>query len=125
MDGPSILGRSIRDDLGDSHGFMIFAHTVVASGTIEPIKTKFVDGVDARDWAYAASWSIGDTVRDGPTDGTGECWQGWHVHEVNNVAGAWEKYNDYYDTSPTFCNCYNTSDRTKWTRRLTFTMVVP
>ena len=119
----------IWDDNGDSHGFMIFAHTVVTTGTIWPIKTKFVNGVNYLDWSYGASWAIGNTVRDGPTNGTGDCWTGWHVHEVNNDGGAWDPepngYNDDYDNSPAFCNCYNTSDKTNWTRRMTFTMVVP
>lgn len=119
------LGKvKIWDYLGTSHGYMIFAHSVLTSGDFD-INTKFVEGVNARDWAYAASWAIGDTVQDGPSDGTGACWSGWHAHEVNNDGGAWDNWNSDYDyVAPPSCNCYNTSDRANWTRRMTFTVLV-
>jgi hypothetical protein len=117
--GPNAhLGKmKIKDIFGNSHGYMIYAHTVLWSGDDIDIRATF--GA-TRSNAYVTPINVGDTVQDHP----GGCSNGWHVHEVNNDGGDWDSWNSKWDTAATFQNLYVNNDDANWTRRMTATVLV-
>jgi hypothetical protein len=95
---------------------MIYAHSVLYVTQFN-IQAQF--GA-TRSTARLTSIGIGDTVQDGP----GDCWTGWHVHEVNNDGGDWDSWNSNYNGASTPCNCYVNTNDANWIRRMTATVLV-
>jgi hypothetical protein len=101
---------------GDGHlnGYMIYAHSVAYGGqfTIQAQAGATLSS------AYLTSVGIADTVSDGP----GDCWDNWHVHEVNSSDAVmlWNGWNGQYTgIAPPDCNCYVNDNHSNWTRRMT------